>query len=542
MARMNLHRCALAMLAVPLVCGVSQGQWGGEPPAPPASDRQFVADVGPGLDVYQCGGQLVIQIPIDRYVGPTNADGTLSNVEDLISDGVVLPWAELEMPAFDVDWTGLPGCSTPERDEVFFNDQRTDTLRNGNSRYLQGGSLIWQRNTFQIPIQAIKFPSSPGFNGQRPTPAMNTVRIDIDTLQTGCWCVEISWVKLRIGAMSPTVLIHGNSQDGTWWGRHNFTRPFASPYIPWDTTISFSGRAGVISANRRVVNGNILLTRLPAVAREWGVDSIHLVAHSKGGLDCREYLGHPRRPAVPEILSLTTLSTPHDGSILADVQRALHSTDFLLRGAPLLRDDFGLPVVGFENFDTIYSIGAQLSSTNPGHRDLMIASCGTFNRANVPRLPRTTWYLTFGADLDLNGTRSLDTVAETAELPLDDSQVATGMQYAQGATIRMLNSIYQTLAYTRRVFVTATPINGQTYLTLAAMRGGFLPNDILVPTPSAHGFGSGYGALIRFPVTGFQDYTGLNGRNHASIGNGGVARDVRREVINCERTIGDLTP
>jgi triacylglycerol lipase len=47
---------------------------------------------------------------------------------------------------------------------------------------------------------------------------------------------------------------------------------------------------------------------------------IHLIAHSMGGLDCRMMIGRNKDFQQPgRILSLTTLSTPHQGSPVADL-------------------------------------------------------------------------------------------------------------------------------------------------------------------------------------------------------------------------------
>ena len=56
---------------------------------------------------------------------------------------------------------------------------------------------------------------------------------------------------------------------------------------------------------------------IPALAAEFGAKHAHLVAHSKGGLDVREFLASTIPPNFG-VLSLTTLSTPHHGSVGAD--------------------------------------------------------------------------------------------------------------------------------------------------------------------------------------------------------------------------------
>jgi triacylglycerol lipase len=66
-----------------------------------------------------------------------------------------------------------------------------------------------------------------------------------------------------------------------------------------------------------LLRAQALATQVDAVLAETGADKVHLIAHSMGGLDCRALisgLGYADRVA-----SLTTISTPHRGSALADV-------------------------------------------------------------------------------------------------------------------------------------------------------------------------------------------------------------------------------
>jgi len=58
-----------------------------------------------------------------------------------------------------------------------------------------------------------------------------------------------------------------------------------------------------------------------AINRKFGVSPVHIIAHSMGGLDCRVMIGrdHGGLKAPGRVLSLTTLSTPHRGSPVADL-------------------------------------------------------------------------------------------------------------------------------------------------------------------------------------------------------------------------------
>ena len=62
--------------------------------------------------------------------------------------------------------------------------------------------------------------------------------------------------------------------------------------------------------------GQILSDRIKEIVQQTGCEKVNIIAHSKGGLDCRyaiEFCG-----AGPYIASLTTVSTPHRGCKFAD--------------------------------------------------------------------------------------------------------------------------------------------------------------------------------------------------------------------------------
>lgn len=60
----------------------------------------------------------------------------------------------------------------------------------------------------------------------------------------------------------------------------------------------------------------ILTKRIKQITKETGCEKVNIIAHSKGGLDCRYAMAFCG--AMPYIASLTTISTPHRGSPFAD--------------------------------------------------------------------------------------------------------------------------------------------------------------------------------------------------------------------------------
>lgn len=60
----------------------------------------------------------------------------------------------------------------------------------------------------------------------------------------------------------------------------------------------------------------ILTQRIKQITQETGCEKVNIIAHSKGGLDCRYAMTFCG--ATPYVASLTTISTPHRGSLFAD--------------------------------------------------------------------------------------------------------------------------------------------------------------------------------------------------------------------------------
>jgi len=63
------------------------------------------------------------------------------------------------------------------------------------------------------------------------------------------------------------------------------------------------------------------------IAMRYRGRSVHLIGHSMGGLDCRHLVSHLLDGAGFNILSVTTIATPHRGSPVADTVLATRITD-----------------------------------------------------------------------------------------------------------------------------------------------------------------------------------------------------------------------
>ncbi|MCI5148065.1 MAG: hypothetical protein D3916_01425 [Candidatus Electrothrix sp. MAN1_4] len=176
-------------------------------PFDPPEDDSFVTDSGPGLDTGCTFDDdpehpLIIDVLIDRAVGPVDSNGYLVNPDPLIAKGIIPSSVEIIMPAYDIDVNGSP---PPERDEVAFNGETLGALTGDNG--------IWKLNSFNVDIRKIKFPAPPAA-GSAPTPRANRIKITVDTLSNGRWCMAIDWVAIVI-PIKPKVALTLKPADGS---------------------------------------------------------------------------------------------------------------------------------------------------------------------------------------------------------------------------------------------------------------------------------------------------------------------------------------
>lgn len=269
------------------------------------NDSTFIADCTGGVDTgctFRSGGPLVINLKVTRVVGDLNK---------LKANNLISPTANLKMPAFDVDFFGGGGQFNPERDRISFNGHVVP------GEFLQGDDGVWRLNEFEIPIEWVNFPPDPG-PGSTVTPADNTIQIDIDTANSQeVWCTSLDWVELHIQVVRPVVMAHGILSNGGTWDRSadgfSWVNKLNSLGVPNSNRLNM-GRLDNIGNNAAKIASEV-----EASKRRWGVDKVNIVAHSKGGIDSREYV-----EGNDTVERLVQLGTPNAGSPLADfVQRIL---------------------------------------------------------------------------------------------------------------------------------------------------------------------------------------------------------------------------
>lgn len=109
----------------------------------------------------------------------------------------------------------------------------------------------------------------------------------------------------------PIMLVHGiffrDSMYFNYWGR-----------IPGElekngATIRYGNHHSAATIEHC---GLELTRRIKAICEETGSEKVNIIAHSKGGLDCRYAISE--LGAAPYIASLTTINTPHRGCLFAE--------------------------------------------------------------------------------------------------------------------------------------------------------------------------------------------------------------------------------
>ncbi len=377
----SLSTFSFLAIAVPIFAQTSS-------PFPPPEEKlgTYVINSGQGLDTgctFRSDGPLIVQIEVPAVVNPQeiNPDGTLKNPSKLISANIIGTQATVRFPVYDIDsGANIPRIS-PEVDRLSFNGKFIKTL--------QGFNNTWTDDSLVVPIDVVKFRSVNSPN------ATNELRVDIDTANsTEEWCMAIDWVAIEFDVAVPYVLAHG----------------IASSSDAWDEIVTTLDGAGVLydrfsvtSNGRSAGNAAQLQGLIKGFLDPIKSKKVHIIAHSKGGLDTQELqaMGPPFK-----ILSLSTLSTPHLGSVAADLSiiQKTDADDKINTGQD--PNGFALAYLGTGTF----GFGPQL----PGLYDLATGHATAAIAAGLRGNIQPTF--TFGANANRNGNNDLET-DESAGMP-----------------------------------------------------------------------------------------------------------------------------
>lgn len=124
-------------------------------------------------------------------------------------------------------------------------------------------------------------------------------------------CIIKSGGEIMSKLKYPVLLVHGmgfrDYKRISYWGRIPKVLENAGCQI-------FYGRQD--SNGSIETNGEFLSKRIEEIIRETKAEKVNIIAHSKGGLDCRYAIS--KNDVGDKVASLTTISTPHHGSKTID--------------------------------------------------------------------------------------------------------------------------------------------------------------------------------------------------------------------------------
>ena len=203
--------------------------------------------------------------------------------------------------------------------------------------------------------------------------------------------------SLSFSALAPIVLLHGIRADASSFDQVSLPLQLAG--LPFKAITFDQGEP---------LGSDKVKTAIVQAAGQFGASHVHLVGHSKGGLWARAFL--TKLPDNFGVYSLTTITTPHSGSVAADMIVALNKSSMFSRYDP----DNILPPAGL---GFLYKQSMD---------ELTVASMQAFNMTNrLPtsttayNAPNTVHYYSLAADLNVDHSTDQEGFG-TISCPPDD--------------------------------------------------------------------------------------------------------------------------
>jgi hypothetical protein len=370
----------------------------------------------------------------------------------------------------------------------------------------------------------------------QPYTRVNTITVTTNGPKPPAQFTEESWnisASLEVKAMYPTILITGCcGEDSGFWNQSGLATASLKAYfdnvlIPYSdrTTTPYKGIiGGSIGAGAGVLN-----VQIPAIAKGFGVNWVHLVAHSKGGLNARALLAVKwLQSSSIGVLSLTTLDTPHQGSVAADATEQFRMNaqfiDFGVIQGPPLKEVMASQIATDRQFGTLPDLTQEslkkFNGNAANHTPPPTTRVGTDVR------PLKTFALSSDADLD--GNRSITSGFIPGTLNEIRGMAAPYPAPVMGFTY---NEMYQFIGTTQDLQIAPALCHGGQSLNgvvncvkLIQSVSGFLLNDLIVTTDS-QSYRSNPGAFE--PLISSPPARGLiYGNNHNSVPNTRIAEKV----------------
>ena len=162
------------------------------------------------------------------------------------------------------------------------------------------------------------FPLTPATVANQRPRSTKSVLISIrPTLMTNTGVLPLTGASLSIEVARPILTVHGIFSNSSTWEqpRFNWRQIISDMGLPY-ASISMHENGGV-GLDSIADNAADIENRVNTLLARWGVDRINIVAHSKGGLDSRDYA--EKHDTIEQIVQL---GTPNAGSPLADAAQA----------------------------------------------------------------------------------------------------------------------------------------------------------------------------------------------------------------------------
>lgn len=330
------------------------------PPAPfrqvRRTDTRFVATKTSSSDFcyHESGSESVVvyDVEITRALSAEpnilDANGFLNVPTTAVDNGIVGREAWLQIQIFDTDYCVVPNANCPPSqprrewhpivDTVYVNGFRAGVLTSRKGRLVT--------RTIPLRIEWLKF-GRYNLDGS-PTPGLNRIEIHVGPRRLSGPEIRACGtgpVSIQIEAMAPVFFVHGIRSTGAFFETHRLQPPFVNPFRDKLIPHKVLGRTAGIG-NRTIPRGATVLAAMVGQGlQEFGAKHCHLVGYSKGGLWSRAYISGLPDQGEQAVFSLTTLDTPHYGTLLADIRVLAYENSWLQHPYIVLSRAFNYEVV-----------------------------------------------------------------------------------------------------------------------------------------------------------------------------------------------------
>jgi triacylglycerol lipase len=167
----------------------------------------------------------------------------------------------------------------------------------------------------------------------------------------------------------PLVLVHGvffrDSKLFNYWGRIPRTLKLHG------ATIYYGEHQSALTVKE---SARELASRIKLIADRSGCEKVNIIAHSKGGLDCRYAISE--FGLAPYVASITTVNTPHRGCLFAE--RLLHAIPESIKNKVATVYNTTLTALGDENPDFLAAISDLTAEACQKRNELLAFPEGIF--------------------------------------------------------------------------------------------------------------------------------------------------------------------